>query len=338
MSEHVGSGDPLRAPVVVGLTPWLPRVFAQSAWWTEPVRAERLAALRIGVALAVLVDVCITHWPYVGVLFGEGSLGAPEVFGGRQPLPLWQWSPLRDVGALWAWHVVFLVWTIAALFLLLGVFANVAAAVALLVTLAVSNPNPFLFNAGDFVRNTLLFYLMLSPCAAVWSVRPRPLAPSGPVYIPPWPLRLLFVHMAVIYFLSGMTKLPAAQWRNGETIYYVMASLDWTHWSYASVPVPYWMTRLLTWITLVWEIGFPFFACWRRTRLITLLLGVFFHVFTNAGLRLGLFGPYMLCLYLPLVPWERWLSPGVSSQESGVRGQESEVRSQGAEIRADDNA
>ena len=25
-----------------------------------------------------------------------------------------------------------------------------------------------------------------------------------------------------------------------------------------------------------------------------------------ASLELGSFGPYMICLYLPLVPWERW--------------------------------
>ena len=33
---------------VVGLKPWLPWPLSRSPWWTEPVRAERLAVLRIG--------------------------------------------------------------------------------------------------------------------------------------------------------------------------------------------------------------------------------------------------------------------------------------------------
>jgi hypothetical protein len=41
-------------------------------------------------------------------------------------------------------------------------------------------------------------------------------------------------------------------------------------------------------------------------RTVTLLLGVVLHIGLAVTLDLGLFSFYMLCLYLPLVPWERW--------------------------------
>src|SRR5581483_5576329 len=42
--------QPMSAPVVAGLRPWYPWPLSRWRWWTEPVPAERLAALRIGLA------------------------------------------------------------------------------------------------------------------------------------------------------------------------------------------------------------------------------------------------------------------------------------------------
>ena len=66
--------------LVVGLNPWLPPPLSRWKWWTEPVRAERLAALRIGVGIVLLFDVLVHYLPQVGDFFGAGSLGSPEIF------------------------------------------------------------------------------------------------------------------------------------------------------------------------------------------------------------------------------------------------------------------
>jgi hypothetical protein len=70
------------------------------------------------------------------------------------------------------------------------------------------------------------------------------------------------------------------------------------------VPIPYWLTQGMTWLVLAWECLFPLLVLWRPTRLAALWVGVAFHLGIWASLELGGFGPYMLCLYLPLVPWE----------------------------------
>src|ERR1700722_12277560 len=83
---------------VVGVSPWLPWPLSAWSWWTEPVRAERLAALRIGVALCLLADVCYHYVPEALNYFGKGGIGDPTIFNWRFQTPRTTWSLLRGVG------------------------------------------------------------------------------------------------------------------------------------------------------------------------------------------------------------------------------------------------
>jgi len=158
---------------------------------------------------------------------------------------------------------------------------------------------------------------MLTPCGAVWSVdsllRRRqstthhsPLTTRQPVFIWPWALRLLFVQMALIYFLNGFYKLVGPHWRAGDVLQSVLGNIQWARWSFAQLPLPYPAVQGLTWLVLFWELGFPLLVAMRPFRNLTLWVGVLLHVGLAVSLQLGLFSFYMLCLYLPLVPWERW--------------------------------
>ena len=76
---------------VIGVQPVLP--FGLSGWLTEPIRAERLAALRIGTGLTLLLDILGTYLPRLSDYYGPGSLADPDVFRGRFAPPHWHWSP-----------------------------------------------------------------------------------------------------------------------------------------------------------------------------------------------------------------------------------------------------
>jgi hypothetical protein len=281
---------------VVGLRPWLPWPLSRWHWWTEPVPAERLAALRIGLAAALLLDLLTTYLP--------GEL------------------PAEADGAMV--RAALLLWLVAAVALLLGACSRVSAALAWGLGLSFAAANPGSENAGDVVRNIVLLYLVLTPCGAVWSVDAR--GRRGRVGVYPWALRLLFVQMVLIYFLNGLHKALGRDWQRGDALYYVLG--DWTlaRWSYAQVPVPYALTRLLSWLVLGWECLLPLLVLWRPLRVAALGFGAVLHVGIWLSLELGGFAPYMLCLYLPLLPWERWgegerrgLSP--PSSGSGQLGQ-----------------
>jgi len=300
---------------IVGLTPWLPRLLANSAWWTEPVRAERLAALRIGIGAMMLLDVLWTYWPQVADFFGTGSLGSPEVFAGRVATPYWRWSLLRGVSDAAAMQGVLVLWAAAAFSLMVGLLPRLSALVCWALAVSVFNLNYYLHNSGDNVRSIALFYLIFCPSAAAWSVTSWWQRRSGdeqPVYISPWPLRLLFVQLVLIYFFNGLHKLTGPDWRSGEIMYHVMGNLGWTRLSSAQAPMPSLLLPVMTYTTLLWELFFPLLVCMPAVRKPALWLGVLFHVGTGVLLQLTMFPFYMLCLYLPLVPWEtyvdRWRS------------------------------
>ncbi|MBY0523651.1 MAG: HTTM domain-containing protein [Gemmataceae bacterium] len=297
---------------VVGIRPWLPWPLSRIPWWTEPVRAERLAALRIGVGLATLVDVLGHYLPYASAFFGDSSLGASAVFDAQGMDQVWRWSVLRGIHDPTTVKMVLLVWAAVAAGLAAGVGSRLCAFAAWVLGMSFFNLNPFLVNSGDNVRNFLCFYLMLSPCGAAWSVdhwwaRQRG-AVLEPVFVQPWALRLVFVQMTVLYFMTGVWKLRGG-WHSGESpMHYVFGNLGWTRVSYAQLPLPVWAVDATTWITLIWELGFPVLVFMTWTRTLTLWMGVLFHLGTGCLLQLGPFPLYMLCLYLPLVPWEQYIS------------------------------
>ena len=99
---------------VAGVVPWLPRPLSLSKWWTEPVRAERLAAFRIGLAAVLLVDVLGTYLPQCADFFGTGGLCSPEVFAARNGPGHLRWTLLRGLTDTESLRTVLLAWAGAA--------------------------------------------------------------------------------------------------------------------------------------------------------------------------------------------------------------------------------
>jgi hypothetical protein len=294
---------------VVGLEPRLPWPLNQMPWWTEPVRAERLAALRIGVGAVLLYDILGCYLPYLDVFLGPGSLGDPDVFVERGADGIFHWSIFRWVHDPTVAHVLFFTWAGSALLLLLGAGTRLSAVVAWALSVSTYHINPFVINSGDNARNALLFILMLCPSGATRSVDAwlrRGRTPAA-TYVWPWPLRLLFVQMTVLYFMSGVFKLLSPDWLRGSAMHYFLADLAFTRLPYESLPGAALVGPVFDYVTLVWEVGFPVLVFVAFTRKPTLWLGVLFHVSTWLLFRIGPFPLYMLCFYLPLVPWERYL-------------------------------
>src|SRR5207253_8240159 len=79
---------------VVGLEPWLPWPFKSCGWWSQPVRAERLAALRIGMAACLLIDILTSYRTHLHDFFGQGGLGGSRVCAYCTEAPGFNWSLL----------------------------------------------------------------------------------------------------------------------------------------------------------------------------------------------------------------------------------------------------
>src|SRR5207302_593393 len=131
-------------------------------------------------------------------------------------------------------------WVAAGVALLIGWRPQLAAAIAWALSLSFYNSNYYLHNSGDRLRHTLLFFLMISPCGAAWSVSPRfessrnalrEDSARGETWIYPWSVRLLFIQMTLIYLFNGVYKLLGSEWRDGTIMHYIVHDVGWSRWS-----------------------------------------------------------------------------------------------------------
>jgi hypothetical protein len=331
----------------VGLQPWYPPPLSWWKWWTQPVRAERLAALRIGLAAVLLFDVLTTYLPNVKTFYGRDSLGAWPLFKDLWTTTKWNWSLFYCVEDHTYLYAGMIVWIVAIVGLMTGCFTRFCAVTAFVLSTSFANLNDNIDNAGDTVRGIILFYLavahlFLPPSGVAWSIDVWRSKKTGPTFIDPWPLRLLFLQMIVIYWANGLHKIVGRDWLLGNSLYYVFGDATLARWSKAQFNIPYWLTRVMTWTVLAWEVSLPglligdaMLTWWVKTgfklpfwkeegtipdwqvkltnvlsyrpiRTVTLCFGVLFHIGIWITMELGFFPPYMLCLYLPLLPWEKW--------------------------------
>jgi hypothetical protein len=298
-------------PRVVGVQPWFPWPLSRWSWLTEPVPAERLAALRIATALVLLLDISVGYLPHFSTYFSPDALGGRELYAGRFQPGHYHWSVLRWLSDSWGPQAVFAVWIASAVALLVGWRPLVSGLIAWACAVSVWNFNIGLNNGGDRIRNTLLLMVAASCSAAVWSVSSvRKGNDQRPVLVPGWPVKVLLVQLAVLYFFSGYYKIISPQWRSGYVMYFASHDLAWSLYPGVAARVPVWVHRLTAWVTLAWELGFPLLVMLKGTRTVTLALGVLFHLGTLVTLEVGHFALYSIACYTAFVPWERLVSRG----------------------------
>ncbi len=342
-------------------------------FWTEPVRAEPLAAFRILIGVTAMANLLTGFaWKLPGAVGGDDPLlpartrdpwlqrtGRVSLLRGPVSLPLLgKWLPADVVGdhaPKWAegwvpepwaeawkeWgerpgsaYLLFGVLILALASMTVGFLTRLSTLVALLLITTFTNTLSEYLNGGDWMARLSLWYLLLAPAGATWSVDAWLWPPEGPgpVMVAPWSLRLMQIQLAFMYLFAGLIKLgdvhfdngtwwasldvanglatldathyapgswwPRGDWIDGSAIYWVMNDLSLTRWSYAQAPVPYFLCQMLTWTTLVFEIGFVVLVLWRWTRVPLLVVGVMLHLGILMTLEIGWFSEVVMCWYV----------------------------------------
>jgi hypothetical protein len=128
------------------------RARAGSAWarfWHAPVRAERLALMRILLALALLTDQLFQLLPNFEEFFGAGGV-APAGLHDAFQLRSWRWTVLffngDDPAVL---YPVFALWVAATVLLLVGCYTRLMNVAVWFLTMCFVNRNPNILNGGD---------------------------------------------------------------------------------------------------------------------------------------------------------------------------------------------
>jgi hypothetical protein len=311
---------------------------ANACWWTrfwhQPVRGERLALVRICLALALLTDQLIQYLPCFADLYGPDGVGYAGLHDGYL-LRTWHWTILLtgtdDLAVL---GPLFWVWVTATVVLLVGWLTRVMSVAVWFLTMCFLDRNPNATNYGDSVLSTALFLLMFMPTGRAFSIdawrrRRKALVkgtpPDDPAIskptVPAWGVRLLQLQLCIIYLTTGLAKLRGnperlplpfglpdfnGMWWHGTALHYVLNDLTLARISYAQLPLPFWMTATLSYVSLLFETFFPLLVLWRPTRKWTLWFGVLFHLGIFLAIEVGWFSFYTLSLYGAWVPGEFW--------------------------------
>jgi hypothetical protein len=220
----------------------------------------------------------------------------------------WAWSYLYYVESpalLWTLHVIAL--TVFAL-LTLGLFTRVTSILAAIITISYCNRLVGVQFGLDQINALLATYLAVGPSGAVYSLdrwltcrkagRSLPIEPSVGANIA---IRLIQLHMCIIYLFGGISKMRGDTWWDGTAVWLAIAnyeyqSLDMTWLVYFPA-----LVALASHITIFWETFYCVLIWPRATRPIFLALAVAVHGGIALCLGMITFGLAMIIANLAFV-------------------------------------
>jgi Vitamin K-dependent gamma-carboxylase len=287
------------------------RALAESwdAFWFTPADPTLLGLIRILTGLMLL---------YTHAVWG---LVLPEFFGRDGWLSERLVRTLQEGGYAysfwwlvpdgWMWPAYGLSMAVLALFTV-GLWTRVTSILALLVTISFVYRVPAATFGLDQINAMLTLYLAIGPSGRAlsldrWLAARRGRAPAGrpvPSAGANLALRLINVHMCVIYFFAGASKLQGEAWWNGEAMWRAFANLE-----YQSIDMTWlaWHPRLLDFLThvsVLWELSFCVLIWRPRLRPFVLAGAIPLHIGIGACLGMWTFGLIMLVGCASFLPEE----------------------------------
>lgn len=284
--------------VAASVRGWFEEVWdGWNGFWFKPALPHTLALVRI-LAGAMLL---YTHlvWTinlndFLGPVPWVNAEASRQIFNSP-----YSWSylwHLESPTALWTAHCAALAIFAA---LVVGFQTRIVAVLAWLITLAYCHRLQGALYGLDQVNAMLSMYLAVGPAGAVWSVdrwlaRRRGAGALSPLLGANVAVRLIQVHLSIVYLFGGISKLKGSMWWDGSAVWFAVAnyeyqSLDMT-WLVGFLP----LVAFLTHATVFWEMFYPVLVWPRLTRPVMLLLAVGVHGFIAVGLGMPTFGLAML--------------------------------------------
>lgn len=298
----------VRAPAVVAVPPrgWLAEwAAAWNAFWFTPADPLPLAVIRI-VTGAILTWACVVWLLDADAFFGDRGWLRPDQVWRMNDQP-WQWSLYFAASSPTMIRVVAGVALVAAILLTIGLATPVAAVVSFLGLVSAANRAPLNVFGLDDTLGMLLVPLVIGPAGARLSLdslfmppgRGRGGEPSVRANVA---LRLLQVHLCVVYFFSGAGKLFGASWWEGTALWGAVANDRYRTLDLRGLAGHPLVINALTLATLWWEAAYAALVWPRLTRRLCLAMAVLVHL--GIGLTMGMmeFGLAMITANLAFVP------------------------------------
>jgi hypothetical protein len=280
------------------------------AFWFTPTDPATLGLIRILGGWMLLYTHAVWSIGLEDFFTADGWLGRDAVGaiqeGGYQWSHFWY---IDSPGMLWTAHIAALV---VFAMLMLGLYTRPISIAAFLLAVSYANRVPGSLFGLDQINVMLAMYLMIGNSGGAYSLDrvlrrrrageklPR-IEPSVSTNIA---IRLIQLHMCVIYLFAGVAKLQGPAWWDGTAMWGAIANLE-----YQSIDIT-WMVHsilavnILTHATIFWEVSYVALVWPRLTRPIVIALAVPTHLGIAFFLGMITFGFAMLFGNLAFVsPW-----------------------------------
>ena len=267
-------------------------------FWFEPVPVEIFAVLRIAFGVLGLITLA-GQLPIATFWASDGILQVPRPGDTRDTI-----ANLGLAGI--AGELLFWTFALALLGMTVGLASRVMVAVALLAAHTQTLWGRLHLSRANAVLVVMLFCLLWAKTGAVWSVdawleRRRSGANRQLKLAPVLPLRLIQFQIALLYFNSGLWKIYDSSWRDGTALYWAVTNNVFQRFPFALPLVNDASLTALTYLTVFWEISFPFLLLHRWTRRAAILIGVMVHIGIMVMMEVGPFSPLMLAAYIAFI-------------------------------------
>lgn len=265
-----------------------------NAWnhfWFTPAEPHTLSALRV-LAGAMLFYTHLVWSLDLAAFLGESSWVSNEVIR-EMHRDSWAFSYLWYVESpflLWLVHLAGLV--VVAMFTV-GCFTRVTSILAAVITLSYCHRLTGTLFGLDQINAMLVIYLAVGASGGAYSLDRWRTARRGeqggetPRVSTNIAIRLIQVHLCVIYLFGGIGKMRGEMWWDGSAVWFAIANYE-----YQSINLTWlvrfpWLIALLTHVTVFWETFYAVLIWPRVTRPVVLALAVMVH------------GGIALCLGMP---------------------------------------
>lgn len=278
------------------------QAFVQDIRQAAILDGRALALGRMGLAALVLYDLAVRSSD-LEALYSDAGV-EPRSSLSRPALPLFRLYFLS--GSPQAAAVLFALAAGAAVALLLGWKTRLATAASWGLLGALQARNPSVLQGGDDLLQMLLLWSVFLPLGAFWSLDAKTQPPPASTRFTGSATFALYGQLFMLYFVTGTLKANLPHWRWGDGIYDALSAdyfvTAFGQWLYGH----YYVLKLLSWGTLLLEIGGPllFFIPPRRWRVrLTLVLAfIGFHLGISACMRIGMFSFVCVVGWLFLIP------------------------------------
>lgn len=269
----------------------------------KPEAPETLAYFRIAVSAFALVQlfVLLPDWMWLygpkGLLPWEisdalNTASTPSLLFLSGLLGHLHISPTATV------YLVTIIYFLSLTGLLIGFKTRAMAIAAWLMHLMLDTTGHFTAYGVETFLHIALFYCAVLPVGYRVSIDARKQQTPIPSYLITLSVRIIQLHLCIMYLACGIEKSMGGQWWNGEAIWIALQQDQFhkvnTGWM-AQVPI---IPKLLCWGTLLVETFYPVSMFYKKTKKIWLISIMSMHAFIAIFLGLQLFGALMILLNL----------------------------------------